>query len=275
MNPRINKLSRILGLFSILVAGYHNCFSQDAYMNIIDTSRGGLFKNFVGIKFFAADIGAKSLNQDLEFQKASNNLGFVYTFQHDMNVRNLNNFFNIGLGTEENVGKHLSINFFNTSLGYIQGAWDWNINAGVGYFINLNKQQTMRLNASLNIGFESITYSFGDYYDSTQLGFVIDGSNVGTAIKGVKYVNDIWTISPGIEFTYRRSSIDFFAGIYYNYVFTHSEEINFYRTRIPVSEGIYYNQTPGATPPGEAVSGNVINLNKYMIQIGIIREFGI
>ena len=126
----------------------------------------------------------------------------------------------------------------------------------------------MRLNASMNIYFESLTYNFGSYYDSTQLGFLVDGVNVGTAVKGVKYVNDIWSLTPGLEFVYRRPSIDFFAGAYYNYVFSYHEKINFNVHSIPVSDAIYYqNETP--------VSRSVVNLGKYTIQVGIIREFGL
>ena len=57
-----------------------------------------------------------------------------------MNVTGLNSFYNIGLGMDENLGKHLSINFFNTSLGYMQNIWDWNVGIGAGYFVSLNKQ---------------------------------------------------------------------------------------------------------------------------------------
>jgi len=275
MNVRMRKLLKNLPLFFILmVSGYH-VFSQDAYMDLTDTTNQGLFKNFLGVKLFAADYGVTSLNQDLKFQYTSNNQGYQYIFKHDMNLTGLNNFYNIGLGLDENLGKHLSINFFNTSIGYIQNAWDWNVGVGAGYFVSLNKAQTMRLNASLNVCFESITYSFGSYYDTTQFGFLVDGVNVGAAIKNVKYVNDIWTLSPSLEFMYRRRSFDFFAAVNYNYIIGYYEKINFYENSIPVSKGIYYNQNPAMSPPGSAVSGNVINLNKYVIQIGIIREFGI
>lgn len=237
-------------------------------MNIMDTNSNGLFKNFVGIKLFAADFGATSINQDLQFQYISNNLGAVNKFQHDMNVKGINNFFNLGLGAEENLGKHLSINFFNASIGYIQNTWNWNAGAGAGYFISLNKKQNMRLNASLNVYFENITYGFGDYYDSTQLGFIVNGINIGSSVKNVKYVNTIWSLTPGIEFLYRRSNIDYYAGIYYNYVFSYHEKVNFYNSSLPVSYAIYYKN-------GDYVGGNIVNLNKYIIQIGVIREFGL
>jgi hypothetical protein len=237
-------------------------------MNMMDTAKGGLFKNFVGIKLFATGIGATSVNQDLLFQYTSNNLGYIYQFQHDMNVSNLNSFYNLGLGLNENIGKHLSITYFNTSLGYIQNTWDWNIGVGAGYFVSLNKDQSMRLTASMNLYFTSLTYNLGSYYDGTGLGFIVDGVNVGTAVKNVKYVNDIWSLSPGVEFTYRRPVLDYFAGIYYNYVFTYHEKVSFSIHSIPVSDAIYYqNMTP--------VSKDIMNLGSYLIQVGIIREFGI
>jgi hypothetical protein len=264
----MRKLFGKAGLVLLFISGYYNCFSQDAYMNLADTGKSGLFKNFLGVKIFAADFGATSLNQDLKFKYVSYNPIAAYTFQHDMNVKGINNFFDGGLGLEENLGKHLSINFFNTSIGYMDNAWDWNIGAGVGYFVSLDKQQTMRLNASLNVYFQSITYSFGNYYDSTGYGFVVDGVNVGTSIKNVKYVNTLWTLSPGIEFLYRRPSIDFFAGVYYNYTFSSIEKVNFYEHKIPISYAIFDES-------GNPVSQNAISLNKYFIQVGIIREFGL
>lgn len=268
MLKQIKRLNKITALVLLLVTSSYYSFSQDAYMNMLDTSKSALFQNFVGIKLFMTDISATSLNQDLQFQYVSNNLGNVFKFQHDMNVSNLSNFFNIGLGMDENLGKHLSINFFNTSLGYMQNMWDWSAGVGAGYFISLNKKQTMRLNATMNVYFESITYTFGSYYDSTQLGFLVDGVNVGSAVKSVKYVNDIWSLTPGLEFIYRCPSIDFFAGAYYNYVFSYHEKVNFSVHSISVSDAIYYqNETP--------VSRDVVNLGKYIIQIGIIREFGI
>jgi hypothetical protein len=264
----MNRFIKKAGLLLVLMTSYYYSFSQDAYVNMLDTAKGELFKNFIGIKFFATDITATSLNQNLNFQYTSNNLGYVYQFQHNVNVTGLTAFYNIGLGLEENYGKHLSINFFNTSIGYNQNMWDWNVNAGVGYFVSLNKAQSMRLNASVNLSFESITYNLGSDYDPTQLGFIINGTNVGPIIKGVTYVNDIWSVSPGIEFLYRRPSIDFYAGVYYNYVFSYSEDVNFYKTSEPISQTIYY---PNNTP----VSRDVVNLGKYIIQIGIVREFGL
>ena len=268
MLKHMNMFIKKTGMLLVLVTISSNSFSQDAYMNMLDTARGELFKNFIGIKFFATDISATSLNQNLNFHYTSNNLGYVYQFQHNMNVTGLTAFYNVGLGLEENIGKHLAINFFNTSIGYNQNMWDWNVNAGVGYFLSLDKAGHMRLNASINISFESITYNFGSDYDTTQLGFIVNGTNVGTVVKGVSYVNDIWSLSPGIEFLYRRSSIDFYAGVYYNYVFSYSEDVNFYKTNEPVSQTIYY---PNDTP----VSRDVVNLGKYIIQVGIVREFGL
>lgn len=247
----------------------YSSFSQDAFMNLRDTLKSGMFSNFIGIKLYATDISANSVNQNLQFQYISNDQGAIYKFNHNMNVTGLNNFYNIGIGMDENLGKHLSINFLNTSIGYMQNIWDWSIGAGVGYFVSLNKTRTLRLNVSMNVYFESLTYNLGSDYDSTQLGFIVDGVNIGTAIKGVKYVNDIWSLTPGLELVYRRPSLDFFVGVYYNYVFSYSEKVNFFRVNIPISDAIYY---PNST---NTVSRDATNLGKYIIQIGIIREFGI
>lgn len=264
----MNKVFKKAGLALLLMASSYYSYSQDAYMNMLDTAKTDLFRNFIGVKLFATDLAATSLNQNLNFEYTSNNLGYIYQFQHNMNVTGLTGFYNLGLGLEEYMGKHLSINFFNTSLGYNQNMWDWNVDAGVGYFVSLNKAQTMRLNASVNLSFESITYNLGSDYDSTYLGFIVNGTNVGTAIHGVKYVNDIWSVSPGVEFLYRRPSIDFYAGVYFNYVFSYTEKVNFYKASEPVSQTIYYqNMTP--------VSRDVVNMGKYIIQIGIVREFGL
>jgi len=164
--------------------------------------------------------------------------------------------------------KILSITFFNTSIGYTKDIWDWNVGVGAGYFVSFDKKQTMRLTASMNVYFESLTAALGAAYDTTQLGFIVNGVNVGPTIRNVKYVNNIWSLTPGLEFTYRRPSIDFFIGAYYNYVFAYSEKINFYRASEPVSQTIYYQNNT-------SVSKDVVNLGKYIIQIGIIREFGI
>jgi hypothetical protein len=268
---KIRFIKKKAGLFIVVLTSSFYCYSQDAYM--ADTSSiHGLFGNFVGIKFFAVDFGASSLNQDLQFKYTSYSpQGPVYNFQHDMNVTGITNFYNVGLGMEENLGNHLVINFFNASVGYVKNVWDWNIGAGVGYFISLNRQKSLRLNASLNVYYQYITYSFGDYFDTTQVGFFVNGVNVGTNIKNVKYVNDIFTISPGIELLYRRSNWDFYAGVYYNYVFYYHEKVNFYETNEPVSSTIYYS------PYGvnDYVAKNVLNLNVYMFQVGIMREFGL
>jgi hypothetical protein len=261
------KWSRSAGFVLLFLGACQSAFPQDAYMNV-DTNGHGLFNNFIGIKLFAADFAATSVNQDLQFNYVSKNpVGYNFAFKHDMNVTGLDNFFNLGLGLEENYGKHLSITYFNTSIGTIQHTWNWNVGVGAGYFVNLNKAQNMRLNASLKIYFESITYSFGDYFDTTGLGFVVDQVNVGTSIKNVKYVNIAWTLSPGLEFLYRRSSIDYFAGVYYSYVFAYHEKINFYNASVPVSYAIYDRS-------GNYVSRNIINQGNYIIQIGIVKEFG-
>lgn len=265
---RIFRSIRRLSLVLLFLSGYQNVFSQDAYMNMMDTNARGLFNSFIGVRLFASDFAATNINQDLQFKYTSNNLGYKYTFQHDLNVTGLNNFFNLGLGMNENYGKHLSITFFNASIGTIQHTWNWNIGTGAGYFVSLNKAQTMRLDASLDIYFESISYNFGDYYDTTNLGFIINQVNVGTSLRNVKYVNTVWSLSPGIEFLYRRSTFDYFAGAYFNYVFGYHEKINFYQTSIPVSYAIYDHN-------GNYISKDITNLGNYIIQIGIMREFGL
>lgn len=249
-----------------------NCFSQDAYMNIMDTNAHGLFKNFVGVKLFGEGIGTSTINQDLQFKYVSNNMGSVYTFQHDMNVSGLNNFYNLGLGMEENLGKHLSINFFDASIGYAKAAWNWNAGAGAGYFFSLTKEQDLRLNLYANVYYECITYSFGSYYDTTGLGFLVDGVNVGSLLHNVKYVANIWSVSPGAELLYRRNNFDYFISVSYNYVFSYSQEINFYLHSISTD---YNNEYGILTQAGNPVNGNILNTNKYTIHIGIIREFGI
>lgn len=262
------RLLRKLTLFTGLLLAAQSGFCQDdAY--IADTAQHTLFKNFVGLKLFIADFGAKSLNQDLSFKYTSvNPLGPVYTFNHDMNVKSVNGFYNIGLGLEENLGKHLVLNFFNASIGYLSNVLNWNVGIGAGYFINLNQAKSWRINASLNIYYQDITYGLGDYYDSTLVGFIVDGVNIGTSVKNVKYVNSIFSASPGVELMHRGSGWDFYADIYYNYVFSYHEKINFYVHSIPVSYALYDHN-------GNTVPRNAINMGSYIINIGIIREFGL
>lgn len=271
MIPTVFKFIRKSVVVLLFISGTQQASSQDAYMNTMDTNTHGLFNSFIGIKLFAAGFGAKSLNQDLQFQYTSNNLGYQYTFKHDMNVSRINNFYNIGLGLMENYRKHLSITFFNASIGTIQHMWEWNAGAGVGYFVSLNKLQTMRLNATVDLYYQDISYNFGDYYDTTNLGFIVNQVNVGISLQNVRYVNSIWTLSPGIEYYYRRSNIDYFAGVYFNYVFSYREKVNFYSASTSVSEAIYY---PNTNPP-VPISKDVVNLGNYIIQIGIVREFGL
>ena len=76
-------------------------------MNMTDTGKTNLFHNFIGLKFYGTDIGATSMNRNLEFQYQSNNLGYIYNFEHDLNVTGLHSFYNLGLGLNENMGKHL------------------------------------------------------------------------------------------------------------------------------------------------------------------------
>ena len=264
LKRKIFNLALVISLVMVGASGK----AQDAF--VLDTGAHGLFKNFVGIKFFIADYGATSFNQDLQFRYVSTNpsVGYQYTFKHDFNVAGVNGFYNAGLGMEENLGKHLSINFFNASIGYWSHVLNWNVGVGAGYFVSLNQEQTWRMNASMNVSFQSVTYGFGDYYDTTLLGFVVDGVNVGTSIKNVKYVNTIFSVNPGIELLYRRTNWDFFAGVYFNYVFSYYEKVNFYVHSIPISDAIFQRN-------GDPVARDAINLNKYTIHIGVMREFGL
>ena len=59
MNSLIKKALIIFSLAGVSSC----CFSQDAYMNVSDTSKNGLFRNFIGIKLFATDIAATSLTR--------------------------------------------------------------------------------------------------------------------------------------------------------------------------------------------------------------------
>ena len=120
----------------------------------------------------------------------------------------------------------------------------------------------------MNVYYQYLTYSYGDYFDTTQLGFIVDGVNVGTSIKNVKYVNDIFSVAPGAEFMYRGSKWDFYVGAYYNYVFYYHEKVTFYVHSISPADAVSYQD-------GSRVSGNVINVKNYIIQLGIIREFGL
>ncbi len=273
---KVSLLFRKLGVIMIVLFAAQTGYSQqDAYF--ADTTPHKLFKNFVGLKLFAGDFGATGVNKDLEFYYVSVNpaVGYKYTFLHDFNVKGVHNFFNAGLGLEENLGNHLSINFFNASIGYLSNVLNWNVGVGVGYFVSLNKDQTWRMNGSLNIYYQNIAYGFGNYYDTTLLGFVVDGVNVGTSITNVKYVNSIFSLSPGLEIMYRKSNWDFYADVYYNYVFSYYEKVTFYVHSIPIVDAIYYTPANPNAAPTVPVSRNALNLNMYTINIGVIREFGL
>ena len=140
----------ILLLFTISHIG----FSQDIMTVLPDSTGKELFSDFIGIRLWAADNKLTTLNKDLTFKYISVNTNYV--MQHDLNVTNLNNMPNIGVGLEEDLGKHLLIHFADVSFGYAKNAWDWNIGLGAGYFIALDKKNKIRLRASLNLFYESI-----------------------------------------------------------------------------------------------------------------------
>lgn len=251
----------------LLVVGYlFPCLAQDDMVVLPDSSGQQMFSDFIGIRFWAADYNLHTINQDLQFKYVSTNTG--YTMRHDMDLRGLTYSSNIGAGLEEDLGKHLLIHFADVSVGYSKIAWNWNIGCGLGYFMALDKKKNFRLRLSANIFYEDISYGIGSYYDSTSLGFLINGNNIGTSVRNVKYVNNIISSSFGISLLYRAKFFDYFAGASWNHVLTYKDKINFYETKIKPSEGLYDQS-------GNAVNGNVLDLGNYIIQLGIIREMGL
>jgi hypothetical protein len=254
----------LFALLLILIC--HISSAQDIMQVIPDSAGREMFSDFLGVRFWAADYSMKSINQDLTFKYTSVNSGYV--MRHDFDVRNFNHTPNIGIGVEENLDSHLLIHFIDISVGYAQNTWNWNIGAGLGYFMSLDKKKNFRLRASFNVFYENISYGLGSYSDTTNLGFVVNGNSVGAYIKNVNYINNSLCVSAGASLMYRTKAIDVFAGISWSYSLIYSEKINFYSTKIPLNQGIY-------TQSGSTVSSNVLNLGNNFIQVGIIREFGL
>ncbi len=242
-------------------------FSQDIMTVLPDSTGRELFSDYLGIKLWGGQFGMNSVNQDLNFKyySPSNN----YTLQHDFNLKNVKSTSNFGLGLEENVGSHLIINFLDVSAGFgHSNIWNWNIGGGAGYFIALDKKRNFRFRATANLFYESISYEFGDYIDTTNLGFYINGNNLGAYIKGVKFVDNSLCASVQASLLFRTKELDIFAGAGWTTVLIDNENINFYSTRIPVNEGIYNSA-------GKAMSPRLLSQGNYILQIGIMREFGL
>ncbi len=236
-------------------------------MTVLPDSAGReMFSDFLGLRFFASDYGVKSINQNLNFQYLSISNGYV--MRHNLDAIGINNTPNIGTGLEENLGEHLLIHFVDVSVGYSKIMWNWNIGAGIGYFQALDKKKNLRLRASVDLFYEDISYTLGTYTDTTNLGFIVNGSNAGTYLKNIKYVNNSLCSSLGLGLMYRTPSWDFFANASWNYVLISSENVNFYTARVKIDQAIYYQS-------GAPVSGGILNIGAYTLQVGIIREFGL
>ncbi|HTB06687.1 MAG TPA: hypothetical protein VK806_06995 [Bacteroidia bacterium] len=253
--------------FSILIlcCAFYSASSQNFMTVIPDSAANRIFPDFVGIKLWAGDYSIKNINENVNFMYVANP---YFTMKHDMNVVGLNNIPNLGLGVEEDIGKHLLINFLNISLGYIQNTWNWNLGCGIGYSESLNKSRTLRLRASANVYYEDISYRLGSYYDTTGLGFNINGVSIGQSVKNVKYVNNIFGTNLCLDLLYRRPKFDYFINVSYNYQLSSTEKINFYYTKLAVDQALYDDS-------GNTINGNVLNLGNYIIQIGIMRDFGL
>jgi hypothetical protein len=230
-----------------------------------DTGAFSTTDNFIGLKIGLADYNIITLNQDLRFSYTSQNNGFVMS--HDMNVKGINNIPHLSLGVDETAG-HLLINFLDASIGYNQHTWNWTAGLGAGYALSLNKKNTLMLRMYANLFYENITYGLGSYSDSTLQGFLVNQVNIGTYVKNIKYVNNALCVSPGLELLYRRNKLSFFLGAAYNYTLIYKEKLDFYRTHIPLNNGLYNSSgspiTQGAMKPGN-----------YIIQLGIVKEFGL
>jgi hypothetical protein len=250
---------------AFLVAATIPAYSQGDMTVIPDSLHQGQFMDFVGIRFIAEDFGLRSTNENLKFSYTSINTGFVMS--HSMNVKGLSNTPNIGFGLEEDVNKHLFIDFFDATIGYIQNTINWNVGAGIGYIFNLNAKKTLLLRGYLSVFYENISYNLGSYTDTTLYGIVINGENIGTYVNNVLYVNSMLCVSPSVELMYRRENWDYFIGVAYNYALFSSEDIDFYRTNIPINQGLYDNSN-------NPINKGVIMPGSYIIKIGLIKEFG-
>jgi len=219
--------------------------------------------DFIGINLMAFDYGLRGINQNLQFNYISQNNGDVMS--HNMDIIGLNNIPNIGVGIDETYG-NLYINFLQGSFGYINSNWDWTLGIGAGGSVSLNRKKTFMLRGYVNLYYMYISHNLGTYTDTTETGFDINGANIGTYIKNLKYVNSALCASPMLELCYRANKWDFLVGVGYNFTLYYKEKIDFYRTKLPIEDALYYsNGTP-------VIQGAIIPGN-YIIQIGLIKEF--
>ncbi len=240
------------------------CYGQDI-MTVLPDSGSQSFSEFIGIRLFIEDFSYKPLNENLKFNYISYNTGFAMT--HSMNVSGLTNTPNIGVGLEHDFDNNFVLHFFDVSVGYISNTLNWNLGIGAGYSFNLNKAKTFSLKANANLFYENIMYFLGSYYDTTLQGFDINGLNIGTYIRDVEYTNNLLCATAGLELYYKRAKWDYFIGAGYLYTLLRREKVNFYYANVPVNQAIYSNGAP--------VNGNIIMPGSYLLQAGIVREFGL
>jgi len=250
----------------LLLTTFKLVSAQDIMTVVPDSTGREMFSDFLGARLWAADYNVNSINQNLAFKYLSINNGYV--MNHSLDTRNISHIPNLGIGLEEDMGPHLLIHFADISLGYSNNMWNWNIGAGLGYSQSLDKKRNIRLRASLEFFYEGIWYGLGSYSDTTGLGFVVNGNNVGQYVQGVKYVNNCFCSSLGASLMCRTKALDIFAGAAWNYTISQSENINFYYTRVNLYEAVY-------TQSGTPVGSNILRLGNYMLQVGVIREFGL
>jgi hypothetical protein len=258
-------MKKIISL-AFLVIKLFPAYSQQEIIVLPDSLQQGLFQDFVGLRFIAEDYGLHSNGQNMQFRYTSVNNGLVMS--HSMDVKGLNNSPNIGLGIEESIGKHLFINFFDVTIGYIQNTLNWNASAGIGYYLSLNTKKNLLLRGYLSIMYENISYDVGSYTDTTLTGILVNDVNIGTFVNNVKYINNLLCVTPSVELLYRRENWDFFLGLAYNYTVFSEERIDFYRTSISLNQGLYDNSN-------NPVNKGAIMPGSYIIKIGLIKEFGL
>lgn len=264
-------MKRILVLISYLLVVAGLSLSQElspAQVNTAMQQQNELFSNNIGIKFYINDMSLNNFNQNLQFNYTSVNSGYTYTMSHSLNDLELNNIPNVAIGLEESLGEHFLINFFNISAGFLQHIQNWNISGGVGYFWNLDPYSRKRLRAFIDLDYDNISYNLGNYNDTTTLGFIVNGTNVGATNIAVRYLNNAWSLTPGMDFMYRTDSWDYFAGISLNILFHYHEKISVYDVTIPLPEVITTNYST-------AVYQGILKPGNYLIQAGVIKEFGL
>jgi hypothetical protein len=247
--------------FIAFISFYLPVIGQDI-MTVLPDS-GSFSPDYIGINIVASDINLKGLKQNLHFNFLSPNNGFEMS--HGMNTTGLSNIPNIGVGVDETYG-NLFINFVRGSIGYIDNTLDWHVGLGAGGAVTLNRTKTLVLRGYVDLSYMYISYFLGTYSDTTLTGFLINGANIGTYVKNVKYVNSAFCIDPNIELFYRGKKWDFFVGVGYNLTVYYNEKIDFYRTTTPIEDGIYYNS-------GNPVIKGAIIPGNYIIQLGLVKEF--